>query len=171
MPDGDGPELLWEDLQVDQPTLRAALLPTGDPDGSPWLLRRLRRLLDRRLLAEIARPEELRRLGTVGLGLSLASLTTAEFLRLDSALGRAGRARVTIGMAPEDILADPDGFAFARDFCRVRGYRLALDGITGEALALLPPRTGWDWTWCGCAGRPGCRISAWPCRRRGSGWC
>ena len=40
-----------------------------------------------RLLAEIARPEEVRRLGPIGLGLSLASLTTAEFLRLDEALG------------------------------------------------------------------------------------
>lgn len=144
-PEGQGPETVWEDLRVDRTALRAALLPAGDLAGAPWLLRRLQRLLDRRLLAEIARPEEVRRLGPIGLGLSLASLTTAEFLHFDAMLGPAGRARVTIGMAPEDILADPDGFAFARDFCQARGYRLALDGVTGEALALLrPDRLGLD---------------------------
>jgi hypothetical protein len=141
---GEGPEVEWEDWHVALPELRAVLLPMADPAAAPWLGRRLRRLLDRRLLAELARPEEARRRGPIGLCLALASLTTPEFLRFDDVLGAAGRARVVLGLLPEDILADPEGFAFARDFCRARGYRLALEGVAAALPLLAPDPPGLD---------------------------
>lgn len=42
-------------------------------------------------------------------------------------------------MTLPDILADPEAFAFARDFTRMRGHRLMLRGITA---ALLPVAAG-----------------------------
>ncbi len=144
-PGAERPEAESLHLRLALPELGAALGASADPATAPWLRRRLRRLLDRRLLAELARPEEARRLGPAGLCLSVASLTSAEFLRFDEALGAAGRARTTIGLLPEDILADPEEFAFAREFCRARGFRLALEATAAPPLPL--DRLGLDLLW------------------------
>lgn len=137
-PGDTGPEVAWEELRLGWPELCGALLPGADPSLSPALNRRLRRLVDRRLLTELGRPEEARRLGRVGLRLALDSIAEPEFLRLDAALGREGRARVILGLRAEDALADPAGFGFARDFCRGRGWRVAIDIDAPGLLPALP---------------------------------
>ena len=104
----------------------------------PWLNRRLKRLLDRRLLAELARPEDIRQLGRIGLSLTVQGLTDPEFLRLDSLLGQDARRQVTLGLSVAELLGDPEGFAFAASFCRGRGYRLALEEVEAATLTLLP---------------------------------
>lgn len=135
--------IAWWEWRVALPELCAALAPAGsDPaaDGaSPWLLRRLRRAVDRRLLASLARPERAAALGAAALSLSPASCATPEFARFAEALGPAGRAAVVVGFAPGDILADPAGFAAARDLCRARGFRTALADAEPALLAVLPP--------------------------------
>ncbi|MBK1661642.1 hypothetical protein, partial [Paracraurococcus ruber] len=142
---GEGPELAWEEWGLAWPALGAALCPGLEPEAAPWLARRLRRLLDRRLLAELARPEEARRLGRCGLALSAATLGEAEFLRLDALLDAGARAATVLALPAEDALADAEGFAFARDFARARGYRLALDLPGPELLPALPlDRVGMD---------------------------
>lgn len=138
-PGGGEPETAWREWRVALPEVFAALAPSADPAASPWLLRRLRRLLDRRLLAALARPDTAPGLGTAFLTLALASLATPEFARFAEALGPAGRPAVTIGLAAGDILADPAGFAAARDACRSRGFRTALADADADALRLLPP--------------------------------
>jgi hypothetical protein len=141
----DGPVPAWEEWRLAWLELRAVLSPEADPAAAPWLARRLRRLLDRRLLAELARPEEARGRGPLGLCLAAAVLGEAEFLRLDALLDPAGRAATVLALPAEDALADPEGFAFARDFARARGYRLALDLPGPELLVALPPeRAGVD---------------------------
>jgi hypothetical protein len=137
-PGDAAPEVAWEEWQIDWAELCGVLLPGVDPGLSPALFRRLRRLADRRLLAELARPEEVPRLGRAGLRLSPETLAEPEFLRLDAALGPAGRARMVLGLSAEDALADPAGFALARDFCRARGWRVALDVAAAAALPVLP---------------------------------
>jgi len=139
------PELQWTEWRLALPTLCAALLPGLDLRAEPALARWLRGLLDRRLLAELARPEEVRRLGHAGLAVGLACLATPEFQRLDGALDQPGRARLVLGFAAEEVLADPEGFLAAREVCRARGYRLALELEDAATLALLPPeRLGVD---------------------------
>jgi hypothetical protein len=50
-----------------------------------------------------------------------------------------------LALPAEDALAAPGDFAFARDFARARGYRLALDLPGPELLAACPPdRMGVD---------------------------
>ena len=137
-PGDAGPEVAWEEWQLGWPDLCGALLPGADPALSPALFRRLRRLVDRRLLTELGRPEEARRLGRAGLRLTLDTIAAPEFLRLDAALGQEGRGRMTLGLSAEDALADPEGFHFARDFCRARGWRVALDIASPGLLPALP---------------------------------
>ncbi|MCO6415907.1 hypothetical protein JYK14_06915 [Siccirubricoccus sp. KC 17139] len=136
--DGEGAEMLWEEWRPALGELSGALLGGADPTASPWLFRRLRRLLDRRLLVELARPEEVRRRGPCGLSLALETIGSPEFLRLDGMLGSTGRAGVVLALAAADALADPEGFRFATGFCRARGYRVALEVAELAALPLLP---------------------------------
>ncbi len=133
-----GPETAWEDWSLHWTELCATLLPGADPALTPALFRRLRRLADRRLLSELARPEDARRLGHAGLSLAPETVAEPEFLRLDAALGPERRGRMTLSLRAEDALADPAGFAFARDFCRLRGWRVALDLAAPALLPGLP---------------------------------
>lgn len=136
------PAAAWWDWHVALPDLFAALAaPDADPaEASPWLLRRLRRAVDRRLLVALARPDQAAALGAAALCLSPASLGTPEFARFAEALGPTGRAAVAIGARAEDVLADPASFAAAREACRARGFRTALAEADPAVLRLLPPR-------------------------------
>lgn len=133
-----GAQTVWQDCRVMLAELFQELLPGRAPEDAPWLHRRLRRLVERRLLADLSRPEDVRDLGRIGLAMSIAGLTEPEFLRLDAALGPERRPLVTIGIAAAEVLTDPAGFAFVRDFCRGRGYRLALEDAEAATLRLLP---------------------------------
>lgn len=135
----EAPDLAWEEWRLAWPELRAALAPEADPAAAPWLARRLRRLLDRRLLAELTRPGETPGRGPLGLCLAAATLGAPEFLRLDARLAPATRAGTVLALPAEDAMADAEGFAFARDFARARGYRLALDLPDPALVAALRP--------------------------------
>lgn len=157
-PGEGGPALAWEEWGLAWAELWAALQPGAQPAAAPLLFAPLRTLAERRLLAELARPEEARRLGRAGLRLSLATLTEPEFLRLDATLGSEGRARMLLGLDAAEALADPEGFALARDFCRLRGWRVALDLASpallpafAEAAGVDLVRLRWDPTLVGMA--------------------
>jgi len=125
--------------------LSAELVPNRAVRADPWLFARLTRILDRRLLALLADPNELRNAGPFGLDVNVASVLAAEFLRFDSALPQGLRGRVTLGLLPGDILADPAAFLFARDFARARGYRLMLRLDAADLLTVMPiDRLGLD---------------------------
>jgi hypothetical protein len=133
-----GPDLAHDEWSLAWPELCAELCPEADPAAAPWLARRLRRQLDRRLLAELARPEEARQRGPLGLSLAAETLGEPEFLRLDAMLDAETRAGGVIALSAADALADAEGFVFARDFARARGYRVALDLPGGAMAGLLP---------------------------------
>lgn len=139
------PEPAWEDLRPHWPALAAALLGGRDPDTTPALRRRLARLVEARMLAEIARPASLADWRPVGLPLSPATLDSPAFLRFAEALpaGRAGE--VTLGLRGADLLADPGWPARALPGLRRRGFRIALDDAPAGLLSLLPAdRIGFD---------------------------
>lgn len=139
------PETLWEDLRLSLHDVRDALLPGSEPARAPGLTRRLRRALDRRLLAGLARNEELRRMGPICLALGIDAVTSPEFLRLDALWPLALRGGLTVALAAEEVAMDPAGFAFVRDLLHARGHRVMLDAAGPSALLALPPsRAGVD---------------------------
>lgn len=138
-PDGSPPVPLWEDRRVAWPLLAAALLPDYDLAATPGLRRRLGRVAEARLLAELARPTAQLAWRPVGVPLALATLTGPAFARFEAALPAGRRQEVTIGCHPADILATPASFLVMRDALRGRGFRLALDDAAPGVLALLRP--------------------------------
>lgn len=138
-PGGGTPDPCWEDLRLSLRDVRDALLPGSDLALAPGLARRLRRVLDRRLLAGLARSEELRRIGPLCLALGVEAVTSADFLRLDALWPLALRGQLTVALAIEEAALDPAGFAFARDLLRARGHRVMLDAAGPAGLSALPP--------------------------------
>lgn len=139
--DGGQVRLAWEKRYLSIPELTDTLAPGRSIRADAWLFRRLTRVLDRRMLALLSAPLELRGAGPFSLDLNVGSILSPEFLRFDAALPGALRGRVVLDMQPADVLADPAAFAFARTFARARGYRLLLRGVTAALLPLLclPP--------------------------------
>jgi hypothetical protein len=142
-PDGFRPR--WERRSIALDELLAVLAPERSVRAVPWLLRRLTRTLDRRMLALLASPGELRGARAFSLKLNVASVLGAAFLHFDAALPAVLRGQVTLELLAADILADLPSYVFARDFARARGYGLALRAVGLESLAVLPPaRLGLD---------------------------
>jgi hypothetical protein len=133
------PTPLGTELRPFLPDLAAALLPGRDIGAAPALARRFRHAAERRMLAELAHPQEARGLGDACLPLSLASVLETEFLRLDALLGPVGRARLLVGIPAADLLADPGGFALLRRLAEARGWALALDEPEPALLRQLRP--------------------------------
>ncbi|WP_426959229.1 hypothetical protein [Muricoccus radiodurans] len=125
--------------------LRTRLLPGQSLRPVPALSAHLRRLLEARMLAWVGRPEWRGSPRALHLSVSVGTLTSDAFLRLDAVLPRAVRSLLALGVTAADVLGDAAGFALGRDLARSRGYRLALEAPSGAALALLPPeRLGVD---------------------------
>ena len=132
--------LRWERRALSVVEIATALLPDRSVQADPWLFRRLTRTLDRRMLALLAAPQELRNARPFGINLNVASILSPEFLRFDTALPAALRGQVVIDLTPADLMADPAAFLFARDFAHDRGYRLLLRGLSADLLEVFPLR-------------------------------
>ena len=133
--------LAWEMRLFSLAELAETLAPDRDLKAAPWLFRRLTRTLDLRMMALLCAPQELHDAGPFGLALNIASILSPIFLRFDAALPARLRGQVVIALRPEDVLADPPAFLFARDFAQARGYRLLLSGITPAIAGAFPPVT------------------------------
>ena len=136
--DGGAGRLAWDRQGLNVAQLAEVLAPESDIEADPWLFRRLTRSFDRRLLAAIAQPYELRNRGPFALDLSLQSVLAPEFLRFDAALPSALRGRVAINLLADDMLADPANYVFVRDFLRARLYRIGLGELRLDWLAAFP---------------------------------
>lgn len=131
-------QAVWTELRPHVADVAAALLPGRSLAGSPGYARRFRHAAERRMLADLARPQEARALGEACLPLGLGAVTEAEFLRLDAVLGPQGRGHLVVCVAAEELLADPAGFALVHDLSQRRGWRLGLDEMEPALLPLLP---------------------------------
>ncbi len=129
--------LVWEKRCLSISELTATLAPGRSAQADPWLFRRLTRVLDRRMLAMLSAPHELRGAGPFSLNLNVGSVLSPEFLRFDAAVPNALQGSVVLDLSPADVLADPAAFTFARGFAHARGYRLQLRGVTAALLPLL----------------------------------
>lgn len=127
----------WEERYFALREIAAELCPEYDLQAEPWLFRRLTRTLDRRMLAMLASPRELRGCGAFAINLTVETILSAGFMAFDEALPLALRNEVILYVGVADVLSDLDGFTFARRFAQARGYRLALADATPALLAFL----------------------------------
>jgi hypothetical protein len=134
------PEPCWEDQRVPAGPLVAALLGQDAAAAPAALQRRLRRLIDRRMLAALARADAVAEARPVLLPLLPDSLAGDAFARMEAAWPRRARTAVILSFAVADLLADPDSGAAALQAARAGGWRLALEAAGPEELRLAPAR-------------------------------
>lgn len=146
---------LWTETRVHLPDLLERLLPGCSLAGAPALARGFRRAAERRLLADLSRPQVARAMDPACLPLALGSITETEALRLDAALGPQGRSQLALCVPLSDVLADPAGAALAGRLARERGWTLGLDDpdpwllsqldLRGLGLGMIRLRFRADW--------------------------
>ena len=127
----------WESRLLSVRALMQELTPAHDAFADPWLLRRLSRMVDRRLMALLSSGPELRVAGPFSLGLNVGSVLSPEFLKFDGALPPGLRGQTLLELRPADVMADLAAYRFAGAFVRARGYKVVLRGIVPVLLELL----------------------------------
>lgn len=123
------PEVIFTEVFVSIPDLRETLMPRTNLTINPWLFQRFTQTLDRRVMAQIARRED-RTLVRDGfsINVNVSTVLSEEFLQFDDDFAPSTQ-DVVLEMRLEDMFADPNAFAFARDFVTERGYRICVDGL------------------------------------------
>ena len=127
---GEKPQPVFREIFVSISDLRNALVPDCELLSNRWLFQYLTLLLDRRVIAMVEKSGELVGHGNVSINLNISSITSPDFLRLDSAFTKSDRRNLIIELQMIDVFAHMGRFIFARDFLHERGYRLCLDGCT-----------------------------------------
>ena len=127
----------WETRYLVIDELVAELAPGRSAFADPWLLRRLTRTLDRRLLALLSSPAELRDAGPFSMGITIGGLLSSDFLRFDAAVPQRLRGYIVLDLQPSDVISDIPAYRFAQAFARSRGYRFLLRGLSPILLPLL----------------------------------
>lgn len=133
----------WEHRAPDLAELAESVAPGIDLGADAWLLRRLRRTLERRVLALLTDMQELRAARPFLFDLSPAGWEEPGFARFDAALPRALRGALGVRLALADLIEQPARFARARDDLLARGYALVLEiGSPALAAGFPPELTG-----------------------------
>lgn len=127
----------WETRFLSIQELMSDLCPDRNVYAEPWLFRRLTRMLDRRMLALLAAPGELRGAGPFGLDLNVGGVLSPEFLKFDTALPSSLRGQTVLNLHPADVMGDLPSFRFATAFARARGYLVLLRAVTSPMLPVL----------------------------------
>lgn len=114
--------------------LEQVMLPDVNLLSDCWLFMHLTTLLDQRILALYLRePDGLARQPT-SLNLRLATVLSPEFGRLVRLLSDSERRRLTVEMEAVDMMANYEGYLFARSYLNDIGVSLCLDGADEHSL-------------------------------------
>jgi hypothetical protein len=134
---GAQPTPVFHELFISIRDLQHTLLPDVDVLANRWLFQHLTEILDRRMLALLSRTNDTSVSGSVSINLNVSTLLSPDFLTFDSNVKAGQRGTIVLELQKIDIFADLGAFFFARDFCRDRGYRICIDGISHLSLPYI----------------------------------
>jgi EAL domain-containing protein (putative c-di-GMP-specific phosphodiesterase class I) len=130
------PTPIFHEVFVSITDLENTLMPRVNVQSNPWLFRYLTQILDRRMLANLARDSEIKD-RTFSINLNVSTLLSPEFLKFDQNVSSNIRGRLVIELQKVDIFSDMGAYMFAREYVRERGYRICLDGMTHLTLPFI----------------------------------
>ena len=134
---GAQPTPVFHELFISIRDLQHTLLPDINVTSNRWLFQHLTEILDRRMLSLLSRTNDTSVSGSVSINLNVSTLLSPEFLTFDSNVKAGQRGTIVLELQKIDIFADLGQFFFARDFCRDRGYRISIDGISHLSLPYI----------------------------------
>jgi EAL domain-containing protein (putative c-di-GMP-specific phosphodiesterase class I) len=131
------PKALFSEIYVSINRLREAMAPNVDLAANRWLFQHFSETLDRRVLAWLNREAGGLLKTGFSININVGSILSDAFLRFEQQVSAALHGTVILELRVEDVFADLEAYAFARDFVHQRGYRICLDSLTPEVMALL----------------------------------
>ena len=131
------PQPAFSELFMSIKDLRETLLPGVNLASNRWLFQHLTQTLDRRMLAMLAKTDSLSLTGDISFNLNVSTLLSQDFLNFDDNLTASRRGAMVVELQKMDIFADLGAFLFAREFVQERGYRVCVDGLTHDTLAMI----------------------------------
>ncbi|WP_299440959.1 hypothetical protein [uncultured Rhodospira sp.] len=134
---GAPPQSLYSEIYVSIPKLRDTVAPQVDLTANRWLFQHFTETLDRRILSWLNHegPRLIR--GGFAININVGSILSDAFLRFEERVAAALHGTAVLELRVEDVFADLEAFTFARDFLHQRGYRICLDSLSPEEMALL----------------------------------
>lgn len=135
---GNGmPMPIFSELFVSIPDLTDTFVPGVNITANRWLLRHLTESLDRRILSLIRSNDQFSISGDISLDLNVTTLLSTDFMVFDEDMPAFRRGALLLEVNAVDVFADLRTFLFARNYAKQRGYRICIDGVSGETLTLL----------------------------------
>ncbi|MQX35197.1 hypothetical protein [Roseospira navarrensis] len=131
------PQPVFSEVFVSIPALQETIAPSIDITANRWLFLHFTEILDHRVLSWLM--QEGGRLARTGIAINIniPTILSEHFLRFEQVLSAGIHGTVILEVRVEDVFADLEAFAFARDFVHQRGYRLCLDFLSPDRIAML----------------------------------
>ncbi len=131
------PEQFFSEMFISINDLRETLLPGVNLASNRWLFQHLTQTLDRRMLAMLIKTDNASISGDISFNLNVSTLLSDEFQTFDGNVSAGRRGAMIIELQNLDIFADLSSYLFAREFVQDKGYRVCLDGMTHQTLAMI----------------------------------
>lgn len=143
---GPAPRPLFQEVTFSIAALESRIATGGHASADPFLFRHLAGRMDQRmldvLLAGLGQggPLDVTQAGSpmLHLNLTLPSLNSSTFARLIEAVIQT-RATLGVEISLIEAVADPSGFAHARDTAERTGFTLILDGVSHVSMLIARP--------------------------------
>ena len=131
------PEPAFSELFISIQDLRETLLPGVNLASSRWLFMHMTSSLDKRMLAMLAKSDQMTLSGDISFNLNVATLLTPDFLNFDDNIPAARRGAMVLEINAVDAFSDLGAYLFARNFAQNRGYRICIDGLTHQSMQVV----------------------------------
>jgi len=145
------PDSQFSELYISIADLRETMMPGINLTANRWLFQYLTESLDKRILSLLSKADGSMMTGDISFNVNVSTLMSPEFIAFDEGMSAARRGSMVLELQKIDIFADYGSFLFVHEFCREKGYRICLDGLTYEDLLMIDrQRLGVDYvkmTW------------------------
>ena len=131
------PEPQFSELYISIMDLRETMMPGINITSNRWLFQYLTESLDKRILSLLSKTDRLSITGDISFNVNVSTLLSPEFQAFDEGISAARRGSMVLELQKVDIFADLGAFLFVREFCKEKGYRMCLDGMTYESMSML----------------------------------
>lgn len=131
------PEALFSELYISIQDLRETMMPGINLTANRWLFQYLTESLDKRILSLLAKSDGTMMTGDISFNVNVSTLMSQDFISFDESVSAARRGSMVLELQKIDIFADYGAFLYVQAFCREKGYRICLDGLTYEDLIMI----------------------------------
>ncbi len=131
------PEQMFSELFISIKDLRETMLPGVNVTANRWLFQHLTETLDKRMLSMLTKNDGVSISGDISFNVNIATLLSQEFQIYDDNVAASRRGTMIIELQKEDIFSNLPSFLFAREMVQDKGYRVCMDGMTLDTLAMI----------------------------------